>query len=154
MSAFRCARLDLTGSAMLVASDMTVVIAIPGTPVWGMMVGIPLSASRCTMRCDIFSTDDDYKLDDIGISDFKALVQTLIRDFEQNYNAMKNTRPLEEPKLSSILKDHLRLERLAGMDVHPSRKEENRSENFCRAEKGMSSLVSRDLGETDLFHSL
>jgi hypothetical protein len=103
---------------------------------------MPLSGSQCTIKCDIFSTNTDCKLDDFDLEAFTAPFQAVVHALEQKFDSIKDSRPSEEPESLPILKEHLKLERLAGMDVYPGRKKDNHSESFCRAEKGMLKPVS------------
>lgn len=135
MSLFRPACIDLSGSDILYAGPAAIILAFPKAAIWGMMTALPVSATQCTMRCDIFSTNQDAKLDDVDMDSLKVRFQAIIRTLEQEYDAIKSLRPSEEPELLPTLKEHLKLERLAGMEVYPGRKEDNRSESFCKAEK-------------------
>ncbi|ORY12213.1 Rieske [2Fe-2S] iron-sulfur domain-containing protein [Clohesyomyces aquaticus] len=134
VSMFRRPQLDVAGAKLVKVAPLTTVAMIPKCPLWLMLTTIPISAGQCTVKCDVFSTDATTlnKTDKEVLSSFVA---SHIHALEQSYEAVKIIRPFQEPLLLPLLKGHLKLERLAGMEIFPGKREEGKSEGFCRAER-------------------
>lgn len=62
-----------------------------------------------------------------------------MQDLEDRYAALKGSKPTDEPSILPLLKAHLKLERAAGTQILPGKRDEGRSASFCKAEKGMLS---------------
>ncbi|KAF1995060.1 ISP domain-containing protein [Amniculicola lignicola CBS 123094] len=61
-----------------------------------------------------------------------------------NWKTSKVSKPEKDIPQLPILKAHLKLERLVGHEVFPSRKEEGKSDSFCRAEKSECFCIITD----------
>ncbi|KAF2466873.1 ISP domain-containing protein, partial [Lindgomyces ingoldianus] len=132
-SMFRHRHLDLSESQVLQIAPTTTVISILNSPIWATLTRLPASAGRCTVMCDVFSTKAVI-LDPVDQEALKSLFTSHINDLEQSYEAVKIIRPFQEPSLLPLLKAHLKLERLAGMEIFPGKQDGGKSESFCRAE--------------------
>ncbi|KAF2183334.1 ISP domain-containing protein [Zopfia rhizophila CBS 207.26] len=114
----------------------TTLLSFPNSPLWATLTTLPNSATQCTVKCDIFSTaNPDSSLNANVLDALEALFTSYIHSIEQKYAEMKNKRVSEEPEILPILKAHLKLERAAGREILVARREEGRSEGYCRAEK-------------------
>lgn len=135
-SLFRGPNFESTGYQTFLATPSSVAFTFPKANVWALVTGLPASASETTLKIDVFGTrsaispppDLEEKLRDF----FSSYVASL----EQHYEKVKFIRYEQgEPDQLPLLKNHLRLERLAGREIFPGRRDEGNSESFCRAEK-------------------
>ncbi|KAF2261448.1 ISP domain-containing protein, partial [Lojkania enalia] len=132
-SMFRRSPLNVDSGKMLYLAPSATVVAFPKSPMWATLTTLPGSATSCTIRCDVYSSKPlALKSADVGA--LKAYFNNYKEALEQSYFELKTTSPTEQPSLLPHLKTHLKLERLAGREIFPGRKEEGRSESFCRAE--------------------
>jgi hypothetical protein len=137
-SLFRESSLDPGNSKELHISPVTTVVAFSNTSLWALLTILPISASQSILKCDIYTSRQD---DCLKIADEEALNRhcaSLVDALEQRYTELElsSTNDLEPVELP-LLKEHLKRERLAGTQLLPGRREDGRSESFCRAEKGM-----------------
>lgn len=136
LSVFRGPGFAVDGCHTFLADPTTVILVFPYSNIWATMTGLPVSASETTIRCDIFSRDG-LSLPPATEEALKLYTASQAQALQHLYDVVKSIRPTEEPAQVSLLKEHLRLERLAGCEIFPGRREEGRSEGFCKAEKRM-----------------
>src|SRR5205807_1782288 len=134
-SMFRRPGLDIDECQTLLAASNTIIFAFPKSSTWATMTALPVSASVTTVKCDIFSNGAS-----LSFADEKTLRSYLashIEALEHHYEATKFIRFEGTPEQLPLLKAHLRLERLAGQAIFPSKRTGGNSESFCKAEKRM-----------------
>ena len=88
------------------------------------------------MKCDVYTSDKTMA----GLSDFEKLAlqdycDEFVRAVERKYELLKSSVRPEEPPQLGVLKEHLRVERIAGHKIYPARKEDRTSQSFCKAEQ-------------------
>ncbi|KAF2117973.1 hypothetical protein BDV96DRAFT_685594 [Lophiotrema nucula] len=131
---FRRAPINLGSSKTLYLAPSTMLFAFPKANIWVSCTILPVSATQCTLKCDVFTMKTAI-IEDADVEALKIFITTHIHALEQHFDELKDVRPTDEPSLLPYLKAHLKLERLAGREIFPGRKEEGRSESFCKAEK-------------------
>ena len=97
---------------------------------------LPMSATQCRFRYDVFSTDPKKKLNALEEETLRAFIDVHVSSLERQFSELETPLLCEVSPTYQDLKEHLKLERQAGRKVFPGRKNEERSESFCRAEKG------------------
>jgi hypothetical protein len=133
---FRRSRLDFVGIEALHLTPATTIFVFPGNPLWVMLSILPISVEKSAIKYDIFTTmkeplhpkDEEY---------LRSHLASHVQDLEDRYAALKGSKPTKEPSILQTLKTHLKLERLAGTEILPGRRDEGMSASFCKAEKGM-----------------
>lgn len=135
LSMFRRPSLDVSQCEMFHVAPAMIVLSFPGSSVWVMMTILPASAAKCVVKCDVFTSDDSrMAISETETKILKDYLDHVMQFFEQQYEALKLVTP-EEPPQYALLKDHVRLERLAGSRIYPTRRENKKSESFCKAEQ-------------------
>ena len=134
-SLFRRSRLDFSSIEVLHLTPATTVLVFPNSPLWIMLSTLSLSVEKSNVQCDIFTTTKD-SLHPKDEEDLRFYLASYIQDLEERYAALKGSKPTREPSLLPMLKAHLKLERLAGAEIQPGRRDEGTSASFCKAEQG------------------
>lgn len=128
--------MDVSKAQVVHIAPLTTIMVFPHSTIWAMLTVLPLSATQCNVHCNIYSSRENDTLPVADEEAIKIYFHSYIQALEERYNALKTGRPTEKPELLHTLKVHLKLERLEGREISPGRREDSRSESFCRAEKG------------------
>ncbi|KAF2662202.1 ISP domain-containing protein [Lophiostoma macrostomum CBS 122681] len=145
-SIFRRSGVDTSRVVNFYISSLTSIFVFPASKVWAMATAFPMSAGECRLRCDIFTITQEKVLNEGDEKVLRAFFDAFVHDLEQQYTEIKLEVSLGS-HMSSVhqaMKDHLKLERQLGRRILPGRKDEERSEGFCRAER-----VCRELDEIE-----
>ncbi|CAO2658552.1 Nn.00g062750.m01.CDS01 [Neocucurbitaria sp. VM-36] len=137
LSVFRRTCLDISNCQTLHVGSAVIIAAFRGSPIWAMITVLPAtSATQCILKCNVYTSDDTVDEltdpDKISIQDY---CNHFVHFMEQQYDLIKLTGGPQEPSRLSQLKEHIRLERLAGHKIYPARKEDSRNQSFCKAEQ-------------------
>ncbi|KAF1849712.1 ISP domain-containing protein [Cucurbitaria berberidis CBS 394.84] len=136
MSAFSHTGIDFHKCQTLHVGPTAIIVSSRGYPIWVMITVLPASATHCTMKCDVYTSD--ASIPEVTSSDNDAIrnyCSRFVQSIEQQYDLIKSTNSPQQRPLLSLLKEHLRLERLAGRKLYPARKEDTQSQSFCKAEQ-------------------
>jgi hypothetical protein len=101
---------------------------------------LPVSAEKSAIKYDIFTTTKE-PLHSKDEEDLRSHLASHVQNLEERYAALKGSKPTKEPSILPVLKTHLKLERQAGTEILPGRRDEGMSASFCKAEKGMLSRL-------------
>ncbi|OAL48527.1 ISP domain-containing protein [Pyrenochaeta sp. DS3sAY3a] len=136
-STLECLRpdLDVSKCEMLYVAPAMLILAFPDSTLWAMVTVLPASAGKCVVKCDVFTSDSAMTAQ--SDSDTRILEEYcnhIVHSFEEEY---KRCRPKtsDNPPNYAQLKEHVRLERLAGSRIYPARRQDKQSESFCKAEQ-------------------
>jgi hypothetical protein len=140
-SMFRLPPMKLENSVCQFLAPATLIVVFPHSDIWVTLLALPFSTTRCTVKCNIYSNCLDKILNEADLDVTKSFLTSLITTLEDKYTAMKNSPlPLDETPILPLLKAHLKLEQLAGREIYPSKRDDKRSESFCKAEQSMSKI--------------
>lgn len=135
LSMFRRPSLDVSQCKMFHVEPAMIVLTFPGSSIWVMMTVLPASADKCVVKCDVFTSEDGrMAISEAETKILKDYLDHIVRFFEQQCEALKLVDPKDPPQ-HAVLKDHVRLERLAGSRIYPTRRDDKKSESFCKAEQ-------------------
>lgn len=134
---FRRAGVQVDVGQYLRVSPSTIILTFPELQVWALLIALPTSATQSLIKCDVFSISTKTSLGEASMEAMKTYIEYYVRTLEQRYDAFRSSLLAQEPSLLSLVKEHLKLERVAGSEIFPTRKEHGWSESFCKAEKSM-----------------
>jgi len=116
-------------------SPLTTVKTIAGTSLWLALTVLPVSASKSSVRCDVYSARK--------ISVIEAYQNALsnnfqgwVRELECKYAKLGDEPLSDKSVFLPLLKAHLKLEQMSGGEILPGSRREGRSSECWRAEQG------------------
>lgn len=135
--------LDVSKCEILHVAPAMLILAFPGSTLWVMVTVLPASAGKCVLKCDLFTSDTAMTTQsDSDSTILEEYCNHIVHFYESEYERCKPDSP-ENPPRYAQLKEHVRLERLAGSRIYPARRQDKKSESFCKAEQCMCIFVSK-----------
>jgi len=134
LSMFRRPDIEPTIDETSVADPVATVFAFLGRNLWATMSALPVSALQTTIKCDVYSKDGT-PLSANDQNAFRSLFASEVTAMEDHYAATKFIRFEGVPDQLPELRAHLQLERRAGREIWPAKREGGNSKSFCKAEK-------------------
>lgn len=125
-------------------SPITTLKTLPGSNLWLCITAFPLSAARTAVRCDVYSSASSF-----APTPFKAQLEQLeqgiaawVRELESSYVVVESGPLSKQSEFLPMLREHLREERMRGVEIMPGSRREGRSVEFLKGEQGMRSNFS------------
>jgi len=135
MLMFRGTSVAIREDDRLSLSPLTTVKTIAGTSLWLALTVLPVSASKSSVRCDVYSTRK-ISVREAYQNALSNNFQGWVRELECKYAKLKDEPLSDKPVFLPLLKAHLKLEQMSGGEILPGSRREGRSSECWRAEQG------------------
>ncbi|KAF2490800.1 ISP domain-containing protein [Lophium mytilinum] len=118
-------------------SPITTLKMLPGSSLWLCITAFPLSAARTAVRCDVYSAASSFAPapSQAQLEQLEQGVAAWVRGLESSYVVVESGPLSKQNEFLPMLREHLREERMRGVEIMPGSRREGRSVEFMKGEQ-------------------